>query len=158
LTPSLAGSAELFRFLAIGVDVAHAAAMIAWGAGLPLLVWHRYARLSRAYTWFAAVFVVLSVASQWALGECFLTRIAREFWFRGGGFRDGVPFTVLFTNAVAGIRPSTRTAVIIWEAAVLATSVGSLWSFYRHARRDARPSRDRSGSVRPSEPRDQQAC
>lgn len=158
MTPSLASSAEVFRFLAIGVDVAHASAMIAWGAGLPLLVWHRYARLSRAYTWFAAVFVVSSVASQWVLGECFLTRIAREFWFRGGGFRDGVPFTVLFTNAVAGIRPSTRTAVIIWEAAVLATSVGSLWSFYRHARRRAREPRERHSPERPSASRDQQVC
>jgi hypothetical protein len=142
----------MFRLLAVSVDVAHATAMIVWGAGLPLLVWHRFARLSRAYTWFAAVFVIASVASQWALGECFMTRIARDFWFRGGGFRDGVPFTVTFTNAVAGIRPTTRVAVLLWEAAVLVTSIGSLWSFYRHARRAERRRRghrDRGASSDP---------
>jgi hypothetical protein len=149
---------KMYRFLAMSVDVVHATAMIAWGVGLPLLVWHRYARLSRGYTWFAAAFVVISVASHWALGECFLTRVAREFWLRSSDFREGVPFTVLFVNTVAGIRPTARTAVLLWEAAILATSVGSLWSFYRHTGRREQVKPRNEGNRPPAPSGDESAC
>jgi len=117
----------VYATLAAAVDFTHALAMLAWGLGLPLLVWHRYERLSRAYMWFAIGFVVISVASNRILGECFLTTLARYFWQTAGGFRDGVPFTVLFANAVAGIRPTAREAVLAWEAAITLTSIGTLW-------------------------------
>lgn len=125
--------------LAMVVDVTHALAMVVWGLGLPLLVWHRYERLSYLYTVFAALFVVLSVGSHWMLGECFLTTLARSFWQASGGWRDTVPFTVVLTNTVAGIRPSTESAVLAWEVAILATSLGSLWSWRKaRRRRDAK--------------------
>lgn len=124
---------ELYRLLAMAVDVSHALIMVAWGLGLPLLVWHRFERLSHAYTLFAAVFVVSSVGSHWALGECLLTTLARSLWVASGGWRDQVPFTVVLTNTVAGIRPSTQSAVLVWEAAIFVTSVGGLWS-WRKAR------------------------
>jgi hypothetical protein len=149
---------DVYRLLAMSVDVVHASAMIVWGAGLPLLVWHHYRTLSRLYTWFAAAFVIISVASQWALGECFLTRAARELWLRSSDFREGVPFTVLFANTVAGIRPTTRTAVLLWEAAVLVTSAGSLWSLYRHARHEDRHGDERGSAQRPRAPHDRQEC
>jgi hypothetical protein len=127
---------SLYRVLAMTTDVVHAAAMVAWGLGLPLLVWHRRRRLSRAYAWFAMAFVISTVASQQVLGECFFTRLARELWNASGGFREDVPFTVVFANAVAGIRPTTRTAVLLWETAVFVTSAGSLWCWHRtHPRR-----------------------
>lgn len=130
---------ELYRVLAMGLDVAHAVAMLVWGLGLPLLVWHRFERLSHLYTLFAALFVVLSVASHWTLGECFLTTLARSSWQASGGWRDAVPFTVVLANTVAGIRPSTQNAVLVWEAAILMTSLGSLWSWRKaHLRGDAR--------------------
>ena len=150
----MTAATDTYRILAMSVDLLHAAAMIAWGAGLPLLVWHRYPRLSRAYTWFAAAFVLSTIASQWLLGECFLTRAARDFWLRSGAFRETVPFTVLFTNTVAGIRPTSRTAVLMWEVAVLVTSLGSLWSFYRGSTR-GRGARD---AVRGGMRRDREAC
>jgi fermentation-respiration switch protein FrsA (DUF1100 family) len=110
---------ELYRMLAMLVDIVHALAMLLWGLGLPLLVWHRFERLSHLYTVFAALFVAFSVLSHWTLGECFLTTLARWFWLASGGWRDTVPFTVLLANAVAGIRPSARSAVLVWEAAIL---------------------------------------
>jgi hypothetical protein len=116
-----------FRALAASVEVVHALAMLVWGVGLPLLLWHRYKRLSRAYMWFAVVFVMTSVLSHVYFGECFLTTLARRFWIAGGGFREHVPFTALLANTIAGIRPSARTTVVVWEIAILATSVSTLW-------------------------------
>lgn len=126
---------ELSRLLAMAVDVTHALAMLVWGLGLPLLVWHRFERLSHLYTWFAALFVVSSVGSQWVFGECFLTSLARWLWTASGAWRDAEPFTVVLTNTVAGIRPSTESAVLVWEFAVLVTSLGSLWSWRKAQRR-----------------------
>ena len=129
----------IYSTLAMLVDLAHAAAMVAWGLGLPLLFWHRFERLSHFYTWFAALFVVSTVASRLALGECFLTTIARDLWYAAGGFREQVPFTVVLTNTVAGIRPTYRSVVVLWELAVLVTSLGSLWSWHKaQARRGAK--------------------
>lgn len=130
--------AELYRMLAMGVDVIHVLSMLLWGAGLPLLLWHRYERASYVYTWFAMLFVLISVTSHWTLGECFLTTLARTFWQSSGGFRDAVPFTVVLTNRIASIRPSTQMAVLAWEIAILATSLGSLWSWRKsHRQRSA---------------------
>ncbi len=117
--------------LAMTVDVAHAMTMLVWGVGLPLLVWHRFTRLSLAYTWFAIAFVVISVASHAALGECVLTSLARELWQASGEGRERLPFTALLANRVAGIRPSDRSVVLLWEAAILLTSLGSLWSWHK---------------------------
>jgi hypothetical protein len=113
--------------LASLVEFAHGAVMVAWGLGLPLLFWHRFPRLSRGYMWFALTFVATSVISHEVLDECFLTTLARELWIQGGGYRGREPFTVHFANAVAGIRPTTRQAVIMWELAVFVTSAASLW-------------------------------
>jgi hypothetical protein len=130
---------DLYRVLAIVVDLTHATAMLLWGLGLPLLFWHRFERLSHAYSIYAIVFVVTTVASHLAMGECFLTSLARTLWLASGHARDTVPFTVIVTNTIAGFRPSSRSAVLLWEAAVLVTSLGSWWSWHRaHVRRGAR--------------------
>jgi hypothetical protein len=129
----------LYQVLAMAVDVTHAAAMLAWGLGLPLLFWHRFERLSHYYTIFAALFVITTVSSHLVLGECFLTRLARPLWLASGAMREAVPFTVVLTNTIAGIRPSARSAVLAWELAVLLTCFGSLWSWHKaHARRGAK--------------------
>jgi hypothetical protein len=127
---SLAGFAlapNVSATLASFVDLTHGMLMIAWGLGFPLLFWHRFPRLSRTYMWFALAFVVVSVVSHEVLGECFLTTLARELWERGGGYRGREPFTVLFANTVAGIRPTTRQAVLAWELGIFVTSAASLW-------------------------------
>lgn len=129
----------VYSTLAMLVDLTHAAVMLTWGLGLPLLFWHRFERLSHLYTWFAVLFVVSTVASRLTLGECFLTTIARELWHASGGFRERVPFTVVLVNTVAGIRPTDRSVIVLWELAVLGTGLGSLWSWHRaQARRSAK--------------------
>lgn len=125
--------------LASAVDVLHAAAMILWVLGFPLLVWHGWPRWSRAYAWYSMVFVVLSQGSHWLLGECFLTTISRWLWqgVAASGKEPDVLFTVRFVNFVAGIRPSERAAVLVWEFAVVVCSLGMLWYWHRTWR--ARP-------------------
>lgn len=122
---------SVYTLLAASVDFTHALSMLLWGLGLPLLVWHGFPRLSRAYMWFAAAFVVISLVSHVALGECVLTRVARELWRAGGGYRDGVPFVALLANRIAGLRPSNRQVVLVWEVAIFLTSVGGLWCWHR---------------------------
>jgi hypothetical protein len=126
---------SILRWLASGVELAHAVLMLAWGLGLPLLFWHRWPRLSRAYVWFAIGVIGASIASQLALGECVLTTLARRLWILAGGFRDDVPFVVTCVNAVARVRPSTRAAVLAWQFAIAITAIGVAWHFGRENRR-----------------------
>jgi len=126
---------SVYSALAQTVDLAHALSMLVWGLGLPLLVWHRFPRLSRAYMWFAVVFVLISVGSHVLLGECVLTTAARYLWHASGRTRDGAPFMTLLVNQLAGFRPSNRIIVLVWELAVFATSVGSLWCWARTTRK-----------------------
>jgi hypothetical protein len=128
----------VFRLLAAAVDSLHALAMLAWGLGLPLLVWHRFRWLSRVYMVYAFVFVAVSLVSHLLLGECVLTTLARRLWLLGGGYRDGIPFSALLANTVAGLRPSQREVVLVWEGAILVTSVGSLWCWLRNRRDETR--------------------
>ena len=124
-----------YGVLAETVDLAHALSMLVWGLGLPLLAWHHFPRLSRAYMWFSIIFVLISVTSHYVLGECVLTTMARWLWHASGKARDGAPFMTLLVNDIAGIRPSNRNVVHAWELAVLATSVGSLWCWARTSRK-----------------------
>jgi hypothetical protein len=117
------------------IDLLHALLMLAWVLGLPLLVWRRHARLSRAYAVYALTFVVVSQVSQWLLGECFLTTLARFAWeSQPPGTRPpdvGEWFTVRAAKAVFGATPSHRAVVIVSEALILATAVTALWSLHR---------------------------
>jgi len=115
------------RFLASAVEFCHGLMMVLWGLGLPLLLWHRFERLSRLYMWLSLVFVAGSLVSHQLLGECVLTTLARQLWQSAGVATENVPFIVRFTNQVAQIRPSTRSAVLIWEAAILLYCVVFLW-------------------------------
>ena len=115
-------------------DIVHVLAMLAWALGLPLLFWHRWPRLSLAYTLYALLFVAISQLSYWALGECFLTTLARMFWVSAGDSATGT-FTIRLVNWVAGIRPSARSAVIAWETGIVITALGAMWSTYRHSSR-----------------------
>lgn len=120
--------------LAIGSDFLHIAFMVVWAVGLPLLLWHRWPRLSLVYTVYAIVFVVASQVSHYFLGECFLTTLSRYLWEAAGDGADGT-FTGRLVNMIAGVRPSTDTAVLVWEIAIAVTSVAVCWSLYRQYRR-----------------------
>lgn len=119
----------LFRFLAGSVELCHGLLMIAWGLGLPLLVWRRHPRLSHYYVRFSLVFVLGSLLSNVLLGGCVLTTLAHWLWEAGGGHAERVPFIVTFTNRVASIRPSNDAAVLIWEIAIATYCVVGLWGW-----------------------------
>lgn len=120
--------------LAIAMDFVHIAAMVVWAIGLPLLFWHRWPRLTLAYTLYAVIFVVASQGSQLALGECFLTTFSRELWAAAGVHADGT-FTGRLVNFVAGIRPRTESVLVVWEIAIVVTCLAVCWSlFVRYGR------------------------
>jgi hypothetical protein len=131
--------------LASAVDAVHAVFMIAQVGGLPLLFVHRWPRLTRAYGVYAIVFIVLSQASQYFLGECFLTTIARALWKLGavpGSVASPEWFTVRFAEAVFHMTPSHKAITIIGEALILVTAIGILHTVRRgSAHKDSSPSR-----------------
>lgn len=133
-------------FLAITTDALHIFAMVAWALGLPLLVWHRWPRLSLGYTLYAIVFVLVSQVSHYLLGECFLTTLSRYWWELAGDHAAGT-FMVRLVNRVAGVRPDADAAVFVWEVAIFVTSVAVAWSlFHGHRlRRRGRGFREESG-------------
>jgi hypothetical protein len=126
---------SLYRFLALAVELSHGLSMMLWGLGLPLLIWPRWPRLRHAYLWFSLVFLGGSLLSHWLLGECVLTTAARALWELAGAATERVPFIVRFTNGVAGIRPSTRVAVLIWQAGISIYCVALLCGWRRLQRR-----------------------
>ena len=117
----------MWQIFGSAVDVVHALLMAAWVLGLPLLFVRRWPRLSRAYGAYAIVFIVVSQASEWMLGECFLTTIAGWLW-NGAPHAAAVDtsewFTVRLAKWVFDMAPSHRSIVIASEVLILATAVG----------------------------------
>jgi hypothetical protein len=130
--------------LAVATDFIHALLMAAWVAGLPLLVWHRWPRLSHAYAIYAIVFVIVSQVSQWILGECFLTAIALHFWEQVPSSAPASKewFTVRAAQAIFHLAPSHRSISRLSEVMVVATALGALWSFHRWRPAAAREATD----------------
>ncbi len=118
----------MWHVIGAAVDGLHAAAIVAWIVGLPLLfLGRRYPRASRAYVVFALVFIVLNQVSHFTLGECFLTTVARWAYLHD---RSGTPsyewFTVRLAEAVFRMTPSHRAIVVAGQALVALTAVGAL--------------------------------
>jgi hypothetical protein len=139
-------STMIYQVLSGASDVVHALAMVVWVVGLPLLFWHRRPRLSRAYLWYALAFVIITWASHWIWGECVLTRLSRDLWNAGGrGVPEHGSFTVRLVNAVAGVRFSEHSAVLLWEISVFVCSAGMLFYLYKQRRRQ----RERDAKLAP---------
>lgn len=139
----------VFHVLGSVVDALHALVMVAWVAALPLLFYHRWPRLTRFASVYALVFVVVSQGSQWLLGECFLTTVARWLWqHEGGGLSSPDEwFTVRFAQAVFRMTPSHDAIVWASEALAVVTAAGVLSTWAR--RRRGQPGRP-TASCRPS--------
>jgi hypothetical protein len=108
--------------------------MALWIGGLPLLFWHRWPKLTLVYGAYAVVFIIVSQASRYWLGECFLTTIARHFWTNGPARGIAVTdewFTVRFAQLVFRLTPSHRSIVWASEALIAVTAVGGLFSLRR---------------------------
>jgi hypothetical protein len=132
-------SAGMGSILAVAVDVLHAAAMVLWLVGLPLLVWHRWPRLTRAYAFYAVLFVLAYQLSRFTLGECFLTTIARGLWNSDspGAAPPDVEewFTVRLARAVFSATPSHRAIIWLSQALSVATAIGALLVVKRNLER-----------------------
>lgn len=122
--------------LAALIDLLHAVSMVVWAAGLPLLVWRKHPHLSRAYAVYALAFVLVSQLSQWVLGECFLTTLARWAWESqpAGSAPPDVDewFTVRLARAVFGATPSHRAIVWVSELSIVVTAALALRSLRVH--------------------------
>jgi len=114
--------------LAAAIDLLHALLMAAWVGGLPLLFWHRWPRLTRAYGIYAVVFIVVSQTSHALLGECVFTTIARWCVRASSTPESDEWFTVRVAQAVFHLAPSHRSVVWASEALILVTAVGGLIS------------------------------
>jgi hypothetical protein len=135
--------ANMLAALAVSADLIHVLAMLVWALGFPLLLWHRWPRLSEAYTVYALAFVLISQVSHFFLGECFLTTLSRLLWAEAGEHVIGT-FTVRLVNAVAGVRPNERSAVLLWELLIASTALGVFFSLHRlHRAPAAGPIRER---------------
>lgn len=123
----------MYALLAVIVDALHALTMALWVACLPLLFWHRWPRATKVYGWFAISFIVGNMFSQWVLGECFLTTIARALWERASNVPENIDdwFTVRFADLVFRMAPSHRAVKIVTELLILATALGTLYSMRR---------------------------
>lgn len=125
----------MFAVLGSAVDFLHALLMVAWVVGLPLLFWQRFPRATKWYAIYAVVFIILNQASQYILGECFLTALARMLWEHGGAPPHTAPdewFTVRVARAVFHMTPSHKSIKRLSELIILVSAVGMLVSMRRH--------------------------
>lgn len=119
------------KYLGISVDVFHAFVMIAWVAGIPLLFWHRYRKLTITYCVFAIIFIIINQLSQWFLGECVLTTLARYCYSLTNVVPDNEWFVVRFTKFVFGLTPGHKAIKLITEVLIFISGIGMLFLSFR---------------------------
>jgi hypothetical protein len=124
--------------LGAAIDFLHALLMAAWVIGLPLLFWHRWPRLTRAYAVYAIGFVAVNQLSEAILGECFLTTLARAAW-ESTPLASPPPlsrewFTVRMAEAIFRLTPSHDAIKLVLEALILLTAVGVAYRGWRSTR------------------------
>lgn len=122
-------------YIAAAIDLVHVLAMIAWLAGLPILLTSRWPKLKRTYAIYAITFVVLTQVSRIVLGECFLTTLVRPFYERAGTAISPDWFTVRLSQALFGLAPSRRAITIVSQVLVAVTAAAALVSLRRQPRR-----------------------
>jgi hypothetical protein len=123
--------------LAATIDFVHALVMVVWIAGIPLLFWHKWPKLSRAYVVFCLAFLVVTRVSHALLGECSLTTLARN----ASSEPSHDWFTVRFAEAVFRMRPTEQSIVLLSEGLLLVCCVGFFvyWRSAQTLRRSAPP-------------------
>ncbi len=147
--PKLHPRPVMWATTAATVDFVHALLMTAWVAGLPLLFWQRWPRVTRAYGIYAVTFIVVSQASHLLLGECVFTTLARASLRLSTTAVSDEWFTVRVARAVFGLTPSHRIVVWISETLILVTALGVLASrrVFRRATTPAQPVRHPDGGA-----------
>jgi hypothetical protein len=107
------------------VEFLHALVILGLIVLVPFLFYRRWRKLTIFAAVYSIIFIVVNRISQWTLGECIFTRIAR--WV--GGAWDGQLFIVKFSNTIFGFIPSNKQVVLLEQAMVLIVCIGILFSF-----------------------------
>ncbi len=101
------------------VDLVHAMAMVFWIVSLPFLFIRRWPRWRQFCAYYALAFIVLSQVSDFLLGECFLTTLARLLAEWSGTSVPDTWFTVRLARAIFNLRPSESFIATLTKLAVL---------------------------------------
>ena len=110
------------------IDFIHALSMIVWVASMPFLFWHRWKTASIIAACYNLFFITVNRLGHWLLGECVLTRLAREC----GGTQDPEFFVVRVSREVFGYIPIDRNVVFFEQFLVFIISVGTLMTLWKH--------------------------
>ncbi len=118
-------------YLAVLTDVIHAILMVSWVAGMPLLFWHRYKKLSVLYCIFSLCFIAVNQISHYTLGCCVFTTIADWFYHQAGSIAPDEWFTVRASRFIFGLTPSQRGIKILTEILVAFSAVGGIFLYIK---------------------------
>jgi hypothetical protein len=117
-----------YAVLAAASEVIHAASMVVWLFGLPLLFVPKWRRAAHVYAVYAIAFVVLSQGSRLFLGTCFLTDVTGWLWGRAGWPPESNEwFTTRLSRAVFGAAPTQRWITRLSEIFAVVTALGVLF-------------------------------
>lgn len=125
-------------YLAVAIDVFHAALMVGWIVGIPLLFWRWYPKLSLVYCIYCVFFIIINQVSHYMLGECIFTTIADWCYSRAGHAAPDEWFTVRMSRLVFGVVPSHRGIKVATEFLIGISAIGGVLLFFKrkvHARR-----------------------
>ena len=123
-------------YLAVITDIIHSLLMLAWMIGLPLLFWHKYAKLSLVYCIFCVTFIIVNQISHYTLGECVFTTIANHFY---SAAHHGAPnewFTVRLTRLVFGLIPTHRSINVATQILIVISAVGGTYTLIRNFKKE----------------------
>lgn len=124
------------QYLGALTDVIHALLMIAWIAGLPLLFWHRYPKVTLIYCCYSILFILINQISQWVLNECIFTTIARYFWSYGPTSHDvNEWFSVRFVRVIFGLTPTHRVIKRLTEILIAIFTLGGMYFSFKLLRK-----------------------
>ncbi|MFO0554173.1 MAG: hypothetical protein U0271_37680 [Polyangiaceae bacterium] len=125
----------MWHVLGASIDLVHALLMVAWVVGLPLLFVRKHPRWARTYAVYSITFIVVSQVSQWVLGECFFTTLARlayEAEAPGSAPPSHEWFTVRLAVSIFKLSPSHHVITWVFEGLVLVTAIGVVTALRRH--------------------------
>src|SRR5579859_2116961 len=106
--------------LASLIEFIHSLLIILLVILIPFLFFSKWRKLQIFSAIYCAIFIVGNRLSQWFLGECWLTRLARY----AGGVWDGQLFIVKFSRGVFNCIPTNKQIIYLEQAMFLIVCLG----------------------------------
>jgi hypothetical protein len=110
--------------LPIFIEILHTIVILTLVGLVPFLFVKKWKILTRLATIYSVIFITINRMSQWILGECILTRMAR--WV--GGDWNGELFIVKTLRIIIGVTPSNIQVFWIEDILILIVILGILFS------------------------------